>query len=239
VKRIFLILFLAGAGLSAQEGGFAAECRRRAEPVWRKTLEHPFLKALSEGTLPREKFRFYLEQDLLYLREFSRLLLELAAKAPHSDHARTLARHAGEAIAEEGALHASILGLQESASGELSFRIAPSNTAYVNHLKASAGRGSFLEGMAAVLPCYWIYMDAGKTLVSKGSPVREYQQWIRQYAGPDYEKSVREALGIFNAAAERASPEVRARAMEAFERSVRYEWMFWDMAWRMETWPPQ
>lgn len=239
MKRMFLLSILAAAALSAQDGGFAAECRRRAEPVWRKTLEHSFLKALSDGTLPREKFRFYLEQDLLYLREFSRLLLELAAKAPHPDHARTLARHAGEAIAEEAALHGSILGLRGPGSGEPSFRMAPSTTAYVNHLRASAGRGSFLEGMAAVLPCYWIYMDAGKTLAARGSPVAEYQQWIRQYAGAGYEKSVREALDIFNAAAERASPEVRARAMEAFERSVRYEWMFWDMAWRMEVWPPQ
>lgn len=239
MKRILLILFLVAAALPAQDGGFAAECRRRAEPVWRKTLEHPFLNALSDGTLPREKFRFYLEQDLLYLREFSRLLLELAAKAPRPDHARTLARHAGEAIAEEAALHGSILGLRGPGSGELSFRMAPSSTAYVNHLKAAAGRGSFLEGMAAVLPCYWIYMDAGKRLAAKGSPVKEYQQWIRQYAGADYERSVREALEIFNAAAERAAPEIRARAMEAFERSVRYEWMFWDMAWRMEAWPPR
>jgi len=238
VKRFPLILFFTAAALSAQDGRFAAECRRRAEPVWRKTLEHPFLKALSDGTLPREKFRFYLEQDLLYLREFSRLLLELAAKAPRPDHARTLARHAGEAIAEEAALHGSILGLRGAASGELSFVMAPSSTAYVNHLKASAGRGPFLEGMAAVLPCYWIYLDAGKSLAAKGSPVEEYDRWIRQYAGAAYEKSVREALEVFNAAAEQAAPEVRARALEAFERSARYEWMFWEMAWRMEAWPP-
>lgn len=239
MKRILLILFLAASALSAQDGGFAAECRRRAEPVWRKALDHPFLEGLSRGTLPREKFRFYLEQDLLYLREFSRLLLELAAKAPHADQARTLARHASEAIAEEAALHASILGLRNQQSGEPAFRMAPSNAAYVNHLRASAGRGSFLEGMAAVLPCYWIYMDAGKKLAGAGSPVAEYQQWIRQYAGADYEKSVREALEIFNATAAQAPPAERVRAMEAFERSVRYEWMFWDMAWRMEAWPPQ
>lgn len=241
MKRILLLLFLAAASLAAQPGGFAAECRRHADPVWRKTVDHPFLKGLSDGTLPREKFRFYLEQDLLYLREFSRLLLELAAKAPDAGHARTLARHASEAIAEEAALHASILGLQaqQRQSGEFSFSIAPSNAAYVNHLRAAVGRGSFLEGMAAMLPCYWIYMDAGKALAAKGSPVAEYQQWIRQYSGPDYEKSVSEAIAICNAAAAGASPDIRARALSAFERSARYEWMFWDMAWRMEKWPPE
>lgn len=239
MKRIIPLLFLA-AVLPAQPGGLAAECRRHAEPVWRKTVAHPFLAALSDGTLPREKFRFYLEQDLLYLREFSRVLLELAARAPHPGHARTLARHASEAIAGEAALHASILGLDgKQRPGEpLPFRVAPSNLAYVNHLRAAA-RGTFLEGMAAVLPCYWIHLDAGKSLAEKGSPVAEYQQWITQYAGPDYEKSVREALEIFNEAAAAASPGVRALALEAFERSARYEWMFWEMAWRLEAWPPQ
>jgi thiaminase/transcriptional activator TenA len=69
--------------------------------------------------------------------------------------------------------------------------------------------------------------------------VAEYQQWIRQYSSPDYEKSVSEAIAIFNAAAAGASPDIRARALSAFERSARYEWMFWDMAWRMEKWPPE
>lgn len=241
MKRFGILLFLTAVALSAQTGGFAAECRRQAEPVWRKTLGHPFLNALTDGSLPREKFRFYLEQDLLYLREFSRLLLELAAKAPHAGHARTLARHASEAIAEEAALHASILGLhaKQRQSGEFSFSMAPSNSAYVNHLRAAVGRGSFLEGMAAVLPCYWIYLDAGKMLAQKGSPVPEYQQWIRQYSGPDYEKSVSEAIAIFNAGSAGVSPEIRSRALAAFERSARYEWMFWDMAWRMEKWPPE
>lgn len=241
MKRILPLLLLAAAALPAQPGGFSEQCRRHAEPVWRKTLGHPFLRALSDGTLPREKFRFYLEQDLLYLREFSRLLLELAAKAPDPVHARALARHASEAIAEEAALHASILGLREEriTGSPLSFRMAPTNLAYVNHLRAAAVRGPFLEGMAAVLPCYWIYLDAGKSLAEKGSPVPEYQQWIRQYSGQEYEKSVREALEIFNAAAASAAPGLRARALEAFERSARYEWMFWEMAWRLESWPPE
>lgn len=241
MKRNLMILFLLAAGLApGQEGGFAEECRRAAAPVWEKAVEHRFLRELAAGTLAKEKFRFYLEQDLLYLREFSRLLLELAAKAPDGEAARTLARHAGEAIREEAALHESILGLrkEERESGPLRFGVAPSNLAYVNHLRASVGRGGFLEGMAAVLPCYWIYLEAGKRLAGKGSPVEEYQQWIRQYSGADYERSVREALEIFNKAARGAGAKEREAARAAFERSARYEWMFWEMAWRMERWAP-
>ncbi|MGC8761923.1 MAG: TenA family protein, partial [Bryobacteraceae bacterium] len=195
-----------------------------------------FLRGLADGSLERRKFVFYMEQDLLYLREFSRLLLELAARAPQ-EHAQTLGRHALEAIAEEAALHREIVG-RHGAPGA-SLEMAPTNLAYINHLRASVWRGSFLEGMAAVLPCYWYYLEAGKRLAKKNPPVPEYQQWIRQYSGPDYEKSVKEALAIFNAVAAQAGAAERARARTIFERSARYEWMFWDMAWRMERWPPQ
>ncbi len=235
MKRILAILVLAAQAAAGQTGGFAQECWREAGPVYRKILEHPFLKGLQDGTLEREKFRFYLEQDLLYLREFSRLLLELAAKAPRAEDARTLSRHAAEAIEEEAALHGAILGPQAQAER---LQMAPSNAAYVNHLRAAVWRGGFLEGMAAVLPCYWIYLEVGKELEKKGSPVKEYGQWIRQYAGEGYEKSVREAIAILNAAAEQAGAAERAAARAAFERSARYEWMFWDMAWRREAWPP-
>ncbi|GIU74707.1 MAG: aminopyrimidine aminohydrolase [Bryobacteraceae bacterium] len=236
MKRMAVLAMLACAAAQAQTGGFAAECWRQAEPVFRSALAHPFLQGLADGSLERRKFVFYMEQDLLYLREFSRLLLELAARAPQQ-HAQTLSRHALEAIAGEAALHGEILGLKGLSGAP--FEMAPTNLAYVNHLRASVWRGSFLEGMAAVLPCYWYYLEAGKALAKKNPPVPEYQKWIRQYSGPDYEKSVKEALAIFDAAAAQAGPAERAHARTIFERSARYEWMFWDMAWRMERWPPQ
>lgn len=241
MKRLAVLLLVTCMAAPAEPGGFAQECWRRAEPIYRSALKHPFLEGLASGKLERGKFRFYLEQDLLYLREFSRLLLELAAKAPTGAQAQTLARHASEAIAEEAALHGDILGLKGAAlqEGAPAFVMAPSNLAYVNHLRASVWRGSFLEGMAAVLPCYWYYLEAGKALAKKGSPVPEYDRWIRQYAGPEYAKSVAEAIAILNEAAAGAGPSERERAARAFETSARYEWMFWDMAWRQERWQPE
>ncbi|WP_240900222.1 hypothetical protein [Sulfuracidifex metallicus] len=36
---------------------------------------------MKEGNLPKEKFRYYIEQDYQYLKEFSRVLSLLSAKA--------------------------------------------------------------------------------------------------------------------------------------------------------------
>lgn len=232
-----LLIALAASWAGAQQ--FTDELWREIRPIYAKTLDHPFLKGLSDGTLARERFRYYLVQDSLYLRAFSQALAILASKAPREEWASTLARHAIEAIQAERQMHEKILAsygvTRQMAAGA---EMAPSNRAYTNHLLASVERQSFLEGMAAVLPCYWIYQEVGRELVKKGSRDKDYQRWIDQYAGEEYARSVGEALAIVNKAARGAGEEQRRAARALFVLSARYEWMFWDMAWREERWQP-
>ena len=39
--------------------------------------------------------------------------------------------------------------------------------------------------------------------------------------------------------AETADAERKEKMLQAFVHSTRLEWMFWDSAYRMETWPPE
>ena len=89
-----------------------------------------------------------------------------------------------------------------------------------------------------MLPCYWIYWEVGKELTQRGSRNPDYQRWIDQYAGEDYGATVRQVLAIMNAEAAGLSERSRQGALALFETSARYEYMFWDMAWREEQWPP-
>jgi len=236
IPRLLLCLVCA-LPLAAQD--FTLSLWQSISPIYQKTLIHPFLKGLTDGNLPRDRFQFYLVQDRLYLRAFAQALNVLAAKAPREDWAHTLTRHSLDAIAAERALHDEILKSWGVPAAEAAHaEMAPTNAAYTNHLLAIAHRGSFAEGLAAVLPCYWIYWEVGKELVKKGSKNPAYQRWIDMYSGDDYAKSVREALAIMDAAIGRASDDERAAARALFIRSARYEFMFWDMAWRKETWPP-
>lgn len=218
--------------LCSSAESFTDQLWKAAEPVYRKTLEHPFLGGLSDGTLPKDRFRYYLEQDTLYLRAFSQALNVLASKAPREAWGKTLSRHAVEAVEAEQALHASIVGAVAAAL------MAPTNAAYTNHLLATVERHGFVEGLAAMLPCYWIYQEVGLHLKKRGSPDPDYQRWISQYSTEDYGKTVGEVLDMMNQAAAEASAKQRESARELFLRSARYEWMFWDMAWRKEVWQP-
>ena len=64
------------------ESSFSESLRREAEPLWTAIHAHPFVRGIGEGTLPPERFRFYMHQDYFFLIEYSRVIALAAAKAP-------------------------------------------------------------------------------------------------------------------------------------------------------------
>jgi len=54
---------------------------RESSDLIKKIKEHPFNVELMNNTLDYEKFKFYLQQDCLYVTDCTRALLIIAAKA--------------------------------------------------------------------------------------------------------------------------------------------------------------
>lgn len=230
-RRIFIASL--PAGLFAETGRFSAELWNAIGPVWQAILKHPFLAGLADGTLPRARFQFYLRQDALYLEAFSRALNVLASKAPRTAWMLAFAKDAIESIEAEQQMHRDLLG-----PGAADTEMAPVNYAYTNHLMVAVERGSFLEGLCALLPCYWIYWEVGRQLVKRGSKNKEYQRWIDQYSSEAYGKTVERVLAVTDEEARAANFAVRQRARGLFVLSARYEYQFWDSAWKQERWLP-
>ena len=209
-----------------------------SEDVYQAILAHPFIAGLTDGSLDPDAFRFYLVQDSHYLREYARALALLAARAPAEPEILLFARNATGAVEVERELHESIfrdvgIGPDEIAATPL----APTNLAYTSYLLASCYGCSYVEALAAVLPCFWIYREVGQTLLERGSPDPLYQRWIETYGGEEYGAIVDEVLAATDRVGAEAGPAERRRACERFRRTSVYEWMFWDMGYRQEQWP--
>ncbi|MCS6815761.1 MAG: thiaminase II [Blastocatellia bacterium] len=206
--------------------------------IFQAILAHPFFAGLTEGTLERTRFEFYVVQDALYLREFARALSIIAAKAPREEEIILFNEHAAGALRVERALHESFfcdLGLSEEVVRATP--LAPTNLAYTSYLLAVAYGRPFHEGVAAVLPCYWIYWEVGKALEARGSPDPLYARWIRTYASEEFAEIVRAVLELTDRLALAFSAEEQEAMRRHFLTTSRYEWMFWDMAYRLEAWP--
>jgi thiaminase/transcriptional activator TenA len=208
------------------------------EPIFGRILAHPFLAGLTDGTLPREAFRHYVVQDALYLVDYARALALVGAKAPDEGAIAMFASHASGALEVERALHAGLLGgLGVDPDALRTTPPTPTTLAYTSYLLRSCHQGSFAEGLAAVLPCYWIYAEVGARLLARSSPDPLYARWIGTYGGEEFGRIVADVLALVDRTGDGASASEEAAMREHVVTTSRYEWMFWDASWRRETWP--
>jgi len=217
---------------------FTDELWHAIETIYAAILRHPFLTGLSDGSLSRDSFQFYAVQDALYLREFARGLSIAAARAPRDEWIIMFNEHAAEALRVERALHEGFfqeLGL--SPDDVAATPLAPTNVAYTSYLLAVAYGRPFHEVVAALLPCYWIYWEVGKALERAGSADPLYTRWIGTYASEAFGDIVRAVLTATNLMAGSLAAAERDAMRRHFVTTSRYEWMFWDMGYRVEGWP--
>jgi thiaminase (transcriptional activator TenA) len=208
------------------------------EPIFAAVLDHPFLTGLTDGTLPPSAFAYYLAQDAHYLRDYARALAIVGAKAPSHADTAMFARHAAETAEVELALHETLLPQLGIDPAHLTtIPVSPTTLAYTSYLLATGHGGSFADGLAAVLPCYWIYQRVGAALVARGSPDPRYQAWIDTYAGDAFAQTVAQVLEVADRTGAALGAADAERAGAHFVTTARYEWMFWDAAWRQESWP--
>jgi len=217
---------------------FTDELWRGVADIYGAILAHPFLAGLTDGSLPQDAFAFYVVQDALYLRAYAQALAAVASRAPDAAGIEMFARHAADIIAVERALHDTLLAdLGIDPASVDAAEAAPTTLAYTSYLLATVRGGSYEEGTGAVLPCYWIYWEVGKELLRRGSPDPRYQKWIDTYGSDEYGDVVRDVLAVTERLAPGLVPAERALVHQHFRTTSRYEWMFWDMGYRKESWP--
>src|SRR5918999_218759 len=156
--------------------GFTNELWCSITSVYNEILTHPFLRGLTEGTLTEERFRFYILQDAFYLREYARALSLAGIRSPDESTLVMFNEHSTGAITVERSLHEGFLkdfGMAREEADQTS--PSPTTLAYTSFLLRTATLGNYPEVLGAVLPCYLIYWEVGKTLLESGSPNPMYQ----------------------------------------------------------------
>ena len=207
---------------------------QQAAPVWEVISSHPFLSELQNGSLPVEKFRFYILQDYLYLGAFGRAAAAALSQAPDTNSARRLLRRVTTPV--ERPLHAALFDALDVTDDDAEASTpAPTNLAYMNHIEVAMDIGGLPCGVAALLPCPRIYHEVGKILKEPAHPI--YRIWQSTYADGLLEASVAAWSEFVDELAQDSSPHTRAMMEEAYLISSRYEFMFWSMAYNLEDWP--
>ena len=92
--------------------------------------------------------------------------------------------------------------------------------------------------MAAILPCFWVYMEVGEyILANQTKGENQYQEWIDTYGGDEFGNAVKLAIDICDDMAAKGGESLREAMTNAYVMCTKMEWMFWDSAYKLEQWP--
>lgn len=214
-------------------GTFSEHAWQAVADVRARIDTHPFLTGLEDGSLPRDRFSYYMAQDARYLADYARVLASCAAQSTDPDDLVFWAGSAQNAVAVERVLHASHVAHLDG------HEKSPACTAYTSFLLGLAAGGSYPVLVAGVLPCFWIYEDVGRRLKERVGDLtgHPYGDWIGTYGDPAFAAATATAIATVDRLADESSATTRGRMLDAFVTASRHEWLFWDAAWRREAWP--
>ena len=157
--------------------------------LWEKYNSHPFVQGLADGTLPKEKFKFFMIQDHLYLMQYAKVFAMGVLKSRREEDMRLFASLISATLDVENAIHKSYLKKLGLSNEELA-AAKPSivTDSYTNYMIAVAQKEGMAEIMAAVLACSWTYKLIGDYLENyPGAKDQEfYGDWVRQYMSESY-----------------------------------------------------
>lgn len=216
---------------------FTETLREATKKSWEMSLNHPFVVGIVRGNLPLETFKYYILQDIYYLKHFGKVHALAAAQAEDFRITSLLAQKASQTAEAELTVHkehAKALNITEKDTAQ--FKPAPTAYAYTSHLYRAALSGSLAETVAALLPCYWLYADIGRKYQDAKPEEPIYQNWIKTYASEWFHTSTQEQIDLLDRLAEDASDREREKMKEQFVIAKEYELAFWEMAYTKEGW---
>lgn len=140
----------------------------RAKALWPRYLTHPFVTKMADGTLPKEKFRYYMVQDYLYLRDYVKIFAAILQKTDDFEQIRFLSGEMANTIGETFRTHLPYmkrLGVTEKEIADARPHI--DNVAYSHYMLCEAQAGDVLTGLVTLLNCSWSYAYIAEQMVER------------------------------------------------------------------------
>lgn len=206
----------------------------RIQAIYKAYMNHPFIQGMARGDLDREKFRFYLIQDSLYLKDYGKVYASVFMAMNRIEDLQFLHSCIGVVTAHETNMHTQYLkdyGLDVYKVDN--DPVAPENRAYLDYMLSFTGGHDPKKTFMSALPCTLTYEYIGKTLktmVGDGLKDNYFGPWIEAYAGEEFETfSVKSCELIDRLCADCTEEEITA-LIDIYLKACEYELAFWDMS---------
>ena len=216
------------------------QLKQKYSTLWDAAVHHRFITELGEGTLSRERFSRYFEQDYIFINDLVKTAGIAVAKAPSNKIARPVEEFLNAILGAEDTLFIDAfrtLGIDESQY--LSAQPLPTTSSFGDFLVRLAYEGSFREVCTAMLVTEGVYLDWGERLQTEGANPKDsgselgdfYQGWIELHGEDALGPIVEHLTMVVDQAMDIDIPRLEL----IFEQALRYEVAFRNMAYDGET----
>lgn len=211
---------------------FSQEVHELSKQYVERFLKHPFLVELIDGTLPKEKFVFYIQQDNIFLADMD-IARKILASRERSDRARKLSSLIKSVYRYELRAKRDLIA-KELNIGRESVKVAPSTLVYTSYLIRLASVGGFEEAFAALIPCPRLYTMIGEKYAScPAIPQPIYGKWLSIYKSEEMKKWNQKLLDLLDNI---VKPSKMQEMVESYLTACKYEIRFFDMAYSLKSW---
>jgi thiaminase/transcriptional activator TenA len=204
---------------------------KRASKVYKMIIDHPFNQELMDGSLDRNKFNFYIKQDSLFLKDFSKSLATIASRLDKSTHIEKFLHFAQNTISAEQMIVNKYIGC----NGDEAYLPSPATLSYKNFLQYICVAEPISVAVAGVLPCFWIYLKVGQYIFKNSINNNPYEKWISTYSNEQFAADVSIVISIFDELANNSSKQTKEKMSEAFYQSSMHEYHFWNDAYELKV----
>ena len=202
--------------------------------IWDGYLEHPFVKAIGEGSLDKEKFKNYLIQDYLYLKDYAKVFAMGLVKASTMDEMKFYHESIKGILDDETAVHVNYLkGFGLSTEEVEEYKSELTTESYTNYMLGIALKGDFKDIAMTIMPGTWSYYYIGKHLYEtykENLKDNFYTTWIEGYASNEFREYTQEWIDYIDDICNDISEVKKERLKDIFIKSSLYEMEFWNMA---------
>ncbi|MBQ8497193.1 MAG: thiaminase II [Clostridia bacterium] len=205
--------------------------------IWSEYNKHPFVKGIEDGTLDREKFRYYIIQDYLYLIEYTKVFGIGIAKAKSTEIMRLFASYVHLLTDGEMDIHRGYMGKFGVTEAELADTPrALDNLSYTSYMLRIAYEEGEAEVLAAILSCAYSYEVIARNIVKNNPDSLNhefYGEWICGYASDEYSAENKVLIAMLEKLTAHYTDEQKQHIVDIYVACSRYELAFWDLAWNM------
>ena len=197
-----------------------------SKEIWEAYHEHPFVKGIADGSLDKEKFKYYMIQDYLYLIDYTKVFALGAAKAKDLSAMKLFAGYTHAILDGEMDIHRAYMARLGITPEEAEMaNVALDNLSYTSYMLRVAYEEGQAEVAAAILSCAVSYEVIAKKIVEKHPEALNhpfYGEWVSGYVADAYHEENQVLIDLMDRLSDGYSEKQLQHLEEIFMACSRY-----------------